>query len=186
MREVLLRDLGGFSYEVHRAAGAPHGGHRDIIEGKAERLAAIDEELRALEAAPRRDRPGGDRRPREPGIGGTCPACGELHGSRRRLVLALRHPAEPTAPAGAADEARDRAIADREAAERERAAAAQAAAARAGARADGAHRRAHSARRPSTRASTRRDRRRAAPAKPAAGDEPTTDLGDPVASERRP
>ena len=53
-REVLLRDLGGFSYEVHRAAGAPHGGHRDIIERKAQRLAAIDEELRALEARARR------------------------------------------------------------------------------------------------------------------------------------
>src|SRR6185295_4193051 len=34
-REVLLRDLGGFSYEVHRAAGSPHGGQRDIIEAKA-------------------------------------------------------------------------------------------------------------------------------------------------------
>ena len=46
-REVLLRDLGGFSYEVHRAAGAPRGSHSDIIERKA--------------AAPRRDRRGAAR-----------------------------------------------------------------------------------------------------------------------------
>src|SRR5687768_14142820 len=79
-REVLLRDLGGFSYEVHRAAGASHGGHREIIERKAARLAAIDEELRVHEAALGIGGPAATV-VREPGIGGTCPACGELHGS---------------------------------------------------------------------------------------------------------
>jgi ribosomal protein L37E len=79
-RELLLRDLGGFYYEVHRAAGAPHAGHRGVLEAKAARLAAIDEELATLEA-----RLGVTGRPqtvvREPGVGGTCPSCGELHGS---------------------------------------------------------------------------------------------------------
>ena len=54
-REVLLRDLGGFSYEVHRAAGAPRGSHSDIIERKAQRLA--DDRRRAA-------RPRGRARPR--------------------------------------------------------------------------------------------------------------------------
>ena len=79
-REVLLRDLGGYYYEVHRAAGTPHGGHRGLLEAKAARLAGIDEELGRLEA-----RLGVTGPPetvvREPGVGGTCPNCGELHGS---------------------------------------------------------------------------------------------------------
>ena len=80
-REVLLRDLGGFYYEVHRTAGtAPSAGHRGILETKAQRLSAIDEELRQLVARL------GDAAPettvvREPGVGGTCAVCGELHGS---------------------------------------------------------------------------------------------------------
>ena len=79
-REVLLRDLGGFSYEVHRAGGAAHGGHREILETKAGRLAAIDQELRELEARLGVTAPAGTV-VRQPGIGGTCPSCGELHGS---------------------------------------------------------------------------------------------------------
>jgi len=80
-RELLMRDLGGFAYEVHRAGGG--GGnakHREILERKAERLAAVDRELRGLEA--RLGRPvSAETVLREPGIGGTCPECGELHGS---------------------------------------------------------------------------------------------------------
>ena len=80
VREVLLRDLGGFFYEIHRAAGASHGGHRDLLETKAGRLVAVDEELGQLEARL------GEAHPaqtvvREPGVGGTCRTCGELHGS---------------------------------------------------------------------------------------------------------
>jgi hypothetical protein len=79
-REILLRDLGGFYYELHRSGGPQHGGHRDILESKAGRLAAIDHELRELEA--RLGEPStGETLVREPGIGGTCPTCGELHGS---------------------------------------------------------------------------------------------------------
>ena len=79
-REVLMRDLGGFYYEVHRAAGAAHGGQRDLLEAKAARLAAIDEELGRLEARLGEARPA-ETVVRQPGVGGTCPACGELHGS---------------------------------------------------------------------------------------------------------
>jgi hypothetical protein len=80
-RELLLRDLGGFAYEVHRAAGARQNAkHREILDRKAERLAALDRELRGLEG-----RLGEPHRAetvvREPGIGGICPECGELHGS---------------------------------------------------------------------------------------------------------
>jgi hypothetical protein len=80
-RELLLRDLGGFAYEVHRTAGGrEHPGHREILERKAGRLAAVDAELRQLEARL------GEAHPvetvvREAGIGGACPNCGELHGS---------------------------------------------------------------------------------------------------------
>ena len=79
-RELLMRDLGGFYYEVHRAAGAPHGGHRGLLEAKAARLAAVDEELGQLEARLGEDHPA-QTVVREPGVGGTCPSCGELHGS---------------------------------------------------------------------------------------------------------
>ena len=80
VREILLRDLGGFYYEVHRSAGTSHGGHRDILETKAGRLDAIDHELRHLEAR-RGEQYSGETVVREPGIGGTCPQCGELHAS---------------------------------------------------------------------------------------------------------
>jgi hypothetical protein len=126
-REVLLRDLGGFSYEVHRAGGASHGGHRDIIEHKAQRLAAIDEELRAHEAALGLGGPA-DTVVRQPGIGGTCPTCGELHGSDAGWCAYCGTPLTDRARTQA-EEGVDRAMADRAAAEQERAAAAQAAAA---------------------------------------------------------
>ena len=79
-REILLRDLGGFYFELHRSGGPQHGAHRDVLENKAARLSAIDHELRELEA-----RLGGTGPAqtvlREPGIGGMCPTCGELHAS---------------------------------------------------------------------------------------------------------
>jgi len=176
-REVLLRDLGGFSYEVHRAAGAPRGSHSDIIERKAQRLADIDDELRAHEAALGLGGPAATV-VRQPGIGGTCPACGELHGSDAGWCSHCGTPLTDRARR-TADEGVTRAIADRETAERERAAAAQAAAAPA----------------PDPVAEEPTDEHKRALAdytgkhsateKPATGDEPTTELADPVASEQR-
>jgi hypothetical protein len=80
VRELLLRDLGGFVYEIHRtAAGTAQEPQRRLLETKAGRLTALDAEVRALEA--RLSEPHADTVLREPGIGGTCPECGELHGS---------------------------------------------------------------------------------------------------------
>jgi hypothetical protein len=80
VRELLLRDLGGFMFEIHRSAGGTaQEGHRRLIDSKASRIAAVDAELHALE-----DRLGeshGGTVLREPGIGGLCPECGELHAS---------------------------------------------------------------------------------------------------------
>ncbi len=214
-REVLLRDLGGFSYEVHRA-GSSHGGHRDIVERKAARLAAIDEELRAHEAALGLGGPAATV-VRQPGIGGTCPSCGELHGSEAGWCAFCGTPLTERARK-LAEETTDRAIADRHAAEAERAAAAQAAEAERAAAAHAAatpaaeeptdeHRRAlaeYTGRQPAVTgddADAASPEAGATPAEaagpgagapadansnPAGSDQPTTDLGEPVTSEHRP
>jgi hypothetical protein len=184
-REVLLRNLGGFSYEVHRAGGAPSGAHRDIIERKAERLAVLDEELRAHEAALGLPVPA-TTVVRQPGIGGVCPACGELHGSDAGWCAYCGTPLTDRARR-LAGEATDRAIADRHAAEAERAAAAQAAAAPAPAAAaeepSEEHRRALAEYTGRTgQAPTRPEP--AADGKPAA-EQPTTDMGEPITTEHR-
>jgi len=80
VRELLLRDLGGFMFEIHRSAGGTaQEGHRRLVESKATRIAAVDAELRALEG--RLGQPHDRTVLREPGIGGLCPECGELHAS---------------------------------------------------------------------------------------------------------
>jgi len=85
VREVLLRDLGGLTFELHRSAAGDGGSGGVVLEDKLERLAAVDAELRALEAQLN------DHRAmivREPGIGGTCSECGELFGSEARFCWA--------------------------------------------------------------------------------------------------
>jgi hypothetical protein len=115
IRELLLRDLGGFYYEVHRSAGGTHGGHRDILENKAERLDAVDRELRELEG--RLGEPySGQTVLREPGIGGTCPTCGELHASDAGWCAHCGTPLSDRARRQAEQEV-DRAIAARREAE---------------------------------------------------------------------
>jgi hypothetical protein len=80
VRELLLRDLGGFTFEIHRTAGGKaEESHRRLAEAKVNRLAALDTEVRALEE--RLGEPHEGALLREPGIGGTCPECGELHAS---------------------------------------------------------------------------------------------------------
>jgi zinc-ribbon domain len=118
VRELLLRDLGGFVFEIHRSAGGiSQEGHRRLIEAKAHRLAALDAELRGLET--RLDEPHETTVLREPGIGGLCPECGELHASdahycsrcgapldakarakRDAAIAAAAQPAAEPAPAG--------------------------------------------------------------------------------------
>jgi hypothetical protein len=113
-REILLRDLGGFFYEVHRTAGGHQSsGHRTILETKTGRLAAIDTELRELESRLGEPLPG-HTIVREPGIGGTCAVCGELHGSEAHFCS---HCGAPLSEQGVRqyDEAVDRTIAARDA-----------------------------------------------------------------------
>lgn len=78
LRELQLRDIGGFVLELHR-----FGRERpDLLEAKLAGAAETDRELRALEHGL------GERRSltevREPGIGGACAACGTVHGSEDR------------------------------------------------------------------------------------------------------
>ena len=74
-RELALRDLGGLVYEAHRRD--QDGGK--LVKEKVEHLGVIDSELRVLEVE--LGTPRGQTVLREPGVGGTCPRCGELHAS---------------------------------------------------------------------------------------------------------
>jgi hypothetical protein len=78
LRELQLRDIGGFVLELQRL-----GEERpELVQAKLEGAAETEGELRALEHAL------GERRAlrelREPGIGGACAACGTVHGSGDR------------------------------------------------------------------------------------------------------
>src|SRR4051795_6540473 len=94
VREVLLRDLGGLVLEVHRSGRAGDEGPSQLIAGKLARLDAVTDELRELESV--LGEPRGTVL-REPGIGGTCPACGELFGSDARFCWACGTPVAPGA-----------------------------------------------------------------------------------------
>ena len=79
-RELLLRDLGGFVYELHRTAhDVEHEAHRRLRETKLARLERVDAELHELEY--RLDDVRRQVLVREPGVGGECPHCGELYAS---------------------------------------------------------------------------------------------------------
>jgi hypothetical protein len=92
-RELALRDLGGLVYEAHRRD--QDGGK--LVKEKVQHLGVIDEELLGLEAE--LGTPRGETVLREPGVGGTCPRCGELHASDAhfcsRCGLDLTAGAEP-------------------------------------------------------------------------------------------
>jgi len=74
-RELALRDLGGLVYEANRRD--QDGGK--LVKEKVQHLGVIDAELRVLEVE--LGTPRGETVLREPGVGGTCPRCGELHAS---------------------------------------------------------------------------------------------------------
>lgn len=78
-RELALRDLGGLVYEARRRE--QDGGK--LVEDKVARLAALDSELSGIEAT--LGMPRGETVIREPGVGGTCARCGELHASDARF-----------------------------------------------------------------------------------------------------
>lgn len=79
LRELQLRDLGGFVLELHRFGRE----QPDLVQAKLTGAAQTDGELRALERVLKERRT--LREVREPGIGGTCAACGTVHGSRDRF-----------------------------------------------------------------------------------------------------
>jgi hypothetical protein len=117
VRELLLRDLGGFYYEAQRSEGGVEP-HRRLLDAKTARLATLDTEVRELEG--RLAVPHPETVLRQPGIGGTCPECGELHASdarfcsrcgtqltgRRAAASAPPRPAPsaPSAPSAASEE----------------------------------------------------------------------------------
>jgi hypothetical protein len=85
LREVQLRDLGGFVVELHRA-----GRERpELVSAKVAVAAATADELRSLEQALADGRV--LREVREAGIGGTCPECGAVHGSADRFCASCGH-----------------------------------------------------------------------------------------------
>jgi hypothetical protein len=78
LRELQLRDLGGFLLEQRRLGRE----NPQVLQTKLASAADTDRELRALEGALQERRPLRDVR--EPGIGGSCPGCGTVHGSADR------------------------------------------------------------------------------------------------------
>jgi hypothetical protein len=93
-RELMLRDLGGLLYEVHRSGGGDVAAHGTVIAAKVQRLASMDAEAGAIEtalAAPR-----AEAVVFQPGVGGTCNFCGELYGSAARFCS---HCGSPTGSA---------------------------------------------------------------------------------------
>jgi hypothetical protein len=94
-RELMLRDLGGLVYEVHRTGGGDFGAHRGVIDGKIERLVILDTESGAIEQA--LGAPRSEAVLFEPGVGGTCDVCGELYGSAARFCSRCGTPTDPAA-----------------------------------------------------------------------------------------
>ena len=79
LREVQLRDIGGFVLELHRFERE----RPDLVQAKVEGAASTDAELRALERALEVQQP--LRELREAGIGGACPTCGAVYGTEDRF-----------------------------------------------------------------------------------------------------
>ena len=94
VRELLLRDLGGLVYEIHRSGTAGEETPSRLVAAKLARLTTLDGELHELQTVLH-----DHRGPvvREPGIGGACPQCGELFGSDARFCWACGTPVAPGA-----------------------------------------------------------------------------------------
>jgi hypothetical protein len=85
LREIQLRDLGGFMLELERFGRS----RPELVKEKLAGAADTDRELRSLEAALRERRP--LRELREAGIGGACSTCGTVHGSADRFCSWCGH-----------------------------------------------------------------------------------------------
>jgi hypothetical protein len=103
LREIQLRDIGGFVLELHR-----FGRERaDLVQAKVAWAAHTDAELRRLERALLEHQP--IRELREAGIGGACTHCGAVHGSQDRFCSTCGEPLvddEPRPDEGPADDDR--------------------------------------------------------------------------------
>jgi septum formation inhibitor MinC len=97
IRELLLRDLGGLVHEIHRMAevSGDRARHEALVHTKLERLDRVEHELRDLHEL--LGKPQGPAVLRVPGVGGTCPGCGELHGSDARFCWNCGMPLTPGA-----------------------------------------------------------------------------------------
>jgi hypothetical protein len=81
LRELQLRDIGGFMVELHRFGRQ----QPDLVQEKVAAAAQTHIELRTLEES----RDLGEVR--EAGIGGACPECGSVHGSSDRFCAWCGH-----------------------------------------------------------------------------------------------
>ena len=81
LRELQLRDIGGFMVELHRFGRE----QPDLVKEKVAAAADTQRELRALEDGQALSEM------REAGIGGACPECGTVHGSVDRFCAWCGH-----------------------------------------------------------------------------------------------
>jgi hypothetical protein len=178
-RELALRDLGGLVYEARRRE--QDGGK--LVEEKVARLSAIDVELTGIEAA--LGTPRGETVIREPGVGGTCARCGELHASDALFCAHCGANLEEAARKAAAEEAERRTAAAEAArkAEAERKAAADEAARKAEAE-DAARKTATAEAGPARKADAEEAERKTAAAE--AGPAPQSGNGVPAKPEAEP
>ncbi len=110
-RELALRDLGGLVYEARRREQDPG----KLAQEKVDRLIALDAELTEIEAVLGVAR--GATVVREPGVGGTCARCGELHPSDATFCAKCGANLAEAAREAAAAEAERRAAAEKATAE---------------------------------------------------------------------
>ena len=111
-RELALRDLGGLVYEARRREQDPG----KLAQEKVDKLIALDAELNEIEAALGVVR--GQTVVREPGVGGTCSRCGELHASDATFCARCGANLAEAAREAAAAEAERRAAAEKAAADK--------------------------------------------------------------------
>ncbi|MDQ4041344.1 MAG: zinc ribbon domain-containing protein, partial [Actinomycetota bacterium] len=105
LRELQLRDAGGLVFDLYR-----FGERREaLVRAKFDAIIATDKEIRALEEL--LGESGRDRvlDLRLPGIGGTCPACGEFHASDARFCAGCGTPLAETPAVPPAQPARPQA-----------------------------------------------------------------------------
>jgi hypothetical protein len=85
LRELQLRDIGGFVVELHRFGRQ----QPDLVQEKVLAAAQTHTELRSLEDALEENTQLGEVR--KAGIGGACSQCGTVHGSSDRFCAWCGH-----------------------------------------------------------------------------------------------